>query len=220
MSYLKANYDYSVRPKTSYPAKLISYLISRFEIPEKSKLLDLGCGSGDFSVEFSKNNISVSCADIESNFIKENYNLNCDSFDFENDKYPYPDNNFDFIFTKSVIEHIHKPDNFFRECKRILKPGGGLIIMVPDWKSSYKIYWDDITHMRPYSKSALERAFKIYSFDIKACEEFYQYPLYWKYPLLKIITQLLKVTGPVSKVHRNSIYRWSKERMILGFGQK
>ena len=220
MGYLDTNYSYSVRPKTSYPKKLISYLISRFEIKENSQLLDLGCGSGDFSVEFSNRNINVTCADIDSAYINKTYNLKCDSFDFENDKYPYPDNYFDYIFTKSVIEHIHDPDNFFKECKRILKPGGGLLIMAPDWKSSFKIYWDDITHKRPYTKSALDRAYKIYSFNVKACEEFYQYPLYWKYPFLKFIITILKLTGPVSKVHKNSIYRWSKERMILGFGEK
>ena len=39
MGYLDTNYSYSVRPKTSYPKKLISYLISRFEIKENSNCL-------------------------------------------------------------------------------------------------------------------------------------------------------------------------------------
>ena len=73
MSYLETNYSYSVRPKTSYPKKLISYLISRFEIKENSQLLDLGCGSGDFSVEFSNRNINVTCADIDSAYINKTY---------------------------------------------------------------------------------------------------------------------------------------------------
>ena len=89
MGYLDTNYSYSVRPKTSYPKKLISYLISRFEIKENSQLHDLGCGSGDFSVEFSNRNINVTCADIDSAYVNKTYNLKCDSFDFENDKYPY-----------------------------------------------------------------------------------------------------------------------------------
>ena len=39
-----------------------------------------------------------------------------------------PDNTFDFIVTFQVIEHIQNDDLFIRECHRVLKPGGKLLL--------------------------------------------------------------------------------------------
>lgn len=40
--------------------------------------------------------------------------------------FPYPDNSVFFIFSEHFIEHLNEPEGklFFKECFRILKPGG------------------------------------------------------------------------------------------------
>jgi ubiquinone/menaquinone biosynthesis C-methylase UbiE len=35
-----------------------------------------------------------------------------------------PDNSFDFVFSRSVFEHLENPDRVIREVSRVLKPGG------------------------------------------------------------------------------------------------
>ena len=49
------------------------------------------------------------------------------------DKLPFNDNSFDFITMLAVMEHLENDENILRECARLLRPGGGLLITVPSW---------------------------------------------------------------------------------------
>ena len=45
---------------------------------------------------------------------------------------PFNDNSFTCIFALSVLEHLLNPCKFLRECHRLLKPGGQLVILTPN----------------------------------------------------------------------------------------
>lgn len=45
---------------------------------------------------------------------------------------PYADNMFDLIFADNVMEHLANPEQVFRECARVLKPGGILMFKTPN----------------------------------------------------------------------------------------
>lgn len=47
--------------------------------------------------------------------------------------YPFDDNHFDLVFSTFVIEHTVYPKCFLDECFRVLKPGGQLIVMGPNF---------------------------------------------------------------------------------------
>ncbi len=218
--YIDTIYDPKLRPLTSYPDQLARYLYERFDFKQGHRLLDLGCGRGDFGKAFQKLGLEVEGADMEATTSNIIGGMPVKFFNIETDAYPYPDNYFDVIFSKSVTEHVHDPKKFFEEQKRILKPGGRIIVMTPDWVSQIKIFWNDYTHKRPYTVLGLKNVLNIFGYKNVSSEIFYQYPLYWRYPQLKIIAWLLKITGPVTKLHKNKLYRWSKELMLLGTGTK
>jgi len=44
---------------------------------------------------------------------------------------PFEDNSFDFVFSSSALEHIEDKSAALKEIKRVLKPGGYAIIIVP-----------------------------------------------------------------------------------------
>ena len=67
-NYLEAIYNEKSKPLTEYPKKLINYLIKRFKL-EKNKILELGCGRGDFLNEFEEFGLDAYGVDI-SNYCK------------------------------------------------------------------------------------------------------------------------------------------------------
>ena len=45
---------------------------------------------------------------------------------------PFPDASFDVVVSFETIEHIDKPDAFLKEIKRVLRPGGIVVISCPN----------------------------------------------------------------------------------------
>ncbi|MFA5878119.1 MAG: class I SAM-dependent methyltransferase [Candidatus Staskawiczbacteria bacterium] len=220
LSYLDVVYKEETKPITDYPLKLCSYLSDRFKMEKGDKLLDIGCGRGDFLKGFKDIGLDVFGLDIEkskSDIVKNIKIYNCN---FELNSFPLENNSVDFIFSKSVIEHLKNPENFIKEIYRVLKPGGTAILMTPDWQSQMKIFYDDYTHVRPYTRIGLEDFLKMSGFKNVSSEIFYQLPILWKLPWLKIFSKSLQIFGPVKRIHRNKFIRWSKELMILGHGEK
>jgi len=138
----------------------------------------------------------------------------------ESEPFPFDNEMFDVVFSKSLIEHLFNPENLMREYDRVLKPAGGVIIMTPDWISQMKTFFDDYTHRQPYTVTAVKDILNIFGFKEVSSEFFYQFSILWKYPLLKILSRILRPFVPVTTKSRIRFVRWSVELMILGTGIK
>jgi SAM-dependent methyltransferase len=49
-----------------------------------------------------------------------------------NQSLPFDDGQFDLVYSIEVMEHLHRPYDTLRECFRVLKPGGWLIVSTPN----------------------------------------------------------------------------------------
>lgn len=49
-----------------------------------------------------------------------------------NERIPFDDDTFDCVYGLSVLEHILKPCSYILEAKRVLKPGGKLVLLTPN----------------------------------------------------------------------------------------
>jgi ubiquinone/menaquinone biosynthesis C-methylase UbiE len=224
--YIDVVYDEERTPKTDYPDKLIQYLSGRFSIRPGLKLLELGCGRGEFLKAFQNTGLDCYGLDLSNYCSAKKLGLNVKCADVSNMDMPYDDNFFDVVYHKSFLEHFYSPDRIMKETFRVLKPGGKVIILTPDWASQMKIFYEDYTHCRPYTITALQDLLKVYGFSDVHTELFYQYPLIWKYPFIKAVTRLLQSLISVSaarkltKITKIKYFRWSIELMILGYGRK
>tara|TARA_Y200000002_G_scaffold368361_1_gene361336 strand:- start:28 stop:702 length:675 start_codon:yes stop_codon:yes gene_type:complete len=217
-NYISTIYNNTDRPLTNYPIQLCKYLSSKYDLKLNSKVLEIGCGRGDFLKAFKElgnNIVGTDISEESKNYFEEDEIYVCN---IENEKLPFKNNEFDMIFNKSLIEHLYSPDNFFNEAFRVLKPGGLMITMVPDWESNYKIYYDDFTHKSPYTKQSLYDAYQIYGFSKIETYTFRQLPLLWKYPLLNIVSYIVSFISPIRS--KNKFLRWSRELMVIGKATK
>lgn len=111
------------------------FLFDDLELGEK--VLDLGCGNGRYFPLFREKSTDYFGTDNSEALIK-----------IAKDKYPegefqvadalnlpFPDNYFDKIYSIAVLHHVPSEElrlDFLKEAKRVLKPGGSLILTV--WK--------------------------------------------------------------------------------------
>ena len=224
-NYLDTIYNEERTPKTNYPYQLAKYLSRRFSLKQDGKLLEPGPGRGDFLLAFKK--LGFECQGIDREIhpalAKE---VELSKVNIEKEKFPFPDNTFDIVYHKSLIEHFYSPHHLMSETRRILKPGGKVIILTPDWVSTMKVFYEDITHCRPNDTTALKDTLTMYGFKNIEVERFYQLPLIWKYPILKVFTWLLRLflsslsARKLAEFTGIKSFRWSVELMVLGVGEK
>jgi len=227
MSYLKTVYNRKREPKTTYPRKLVEYLVARFRLKKIDKTLELGMGNGDLLVEFYKRGFECYGVDKEIS-ITNNPGIVVKRIDISKTKLPFPDNYFDTVYHKSVLEHFYRNEVDFvmKETRRVLKKRGKLIILVPDWESQMKTFFEDYTQVHPYSSMAISDLLSIYDFKKVNAEKFYQLPLIWKFPRIKILAEIYSLfvsTAFARKLAETTglkLFRWSKELMVLGYGEK
>ncbi len=96
------------------------------------RLLDVGTGFGFFPVEMKKRGWEVAGIEISQKAMDYARDvLGLTIFPGPLEKAEFPDKHFDAITAFYVIEHLSQPMDFLRECHRILKPGGLLLLRYP-----------------------------------------------------------------------------------------
>jgi ubiquinone/menaquinone biosynthesis C-methylase UbiE len=207
----------------NYCQKLATYIAIKYFITT-GKLLDMGCGNGDYIWAFA--NLGYKTYGIDK---LNTHKMSSRIFKYcnlETDEIPFKNNYFDFIFTKSVIEHIYNTENFMEEAYRVLKRNGKIVIMTPDYKSRYKDFWEEYSHLKPFTLKSLWHCLEYFGFKNVKVERFYQLPFLWHRPYLKFIPKVISLLPDSLKwrdkkqTKHRVLIRFSKELMLLGYGEK
>ncbi len=101
------------------------------------RVLDIPCGSGAFLRRLDRAGLEVHGADLVKGL--EVPGARFRQADMSS-PLPYPDGSFDAITCIEGLEHIERPFDFVRECHRILRPGGTLVVSTPN-ASSLRSRW-------------------------------------------------------------------------------
>jgi SAM-dependent methyltransferase len=119
-------YDFSRAAARETVAELSKIL----RLTETSRLLDLGCGTGNFTAALGQYAASVTGIDISEGMLRRARakfpNLNFVHGDVTN--LPFDPDTFDGAFTVQVLHHIKEKERFLKEVYRVLRPGGRFVI--------------------------------------------------------------------------------------------
>jgi 2-polyprenyl-3-methyl-5-hydroxy-6-metoxy-1,4-benzoquinol methylase len=99
-------------------------------------LLDVGCGSGRFLATMRELGWQVSGLEVDPQAVaqaRELYGLDVTLGTIGDAG--IPDNSFDVVTHTHVLEHVYEPLELLRECARVLKPGGRLVLIAVNIES-------------------------------------------------------------------------------------
>ena len=100
-------------------------------------VLDIGFGRGEFLQRAKRLGWECHGVEVSPTSVEWGRSLGFHASQFDGSfqqPLEYPDNRFDLISANSVLEHVHDPRRLFEECRRLLKPGGTLFLMVPNFE--------------------------------------------------------------------------------------
>lgn len=215
--YLSVVYDDALRPYTEYPAKLAKLLFDSYGMKPGQTMLEPGCGRGEMLRCFQNLGLSVRGTDLSPEASAMMPDMDIDTCDVENDGLPYPDNSFDIIYSKSFLEHFYYPERYIKEAYRVLKPGGIILNLVPDWEANYRKYFDDYTHRTPFTSISLRDIHMMHGFEAVDVIKFRQLPVVWRYPILNSFCTVL---APFIPLRTKNKLRWVREIMLIGSAVK
>lgn len=122
------------------------------KLPENATFLDLGCADRY----------------LEKACLAESWSykgLDYSDVNFEVDDLPLEDGSVDVAASLAVIEHLRDPAKFLSEIYRCLKPGGIIYLSSPNFRLDWKNFYNDPTHVRPYTPESLEQLLKLQGYD-------------------------------------------------------
>jgi SAM-dependent methyltransferase len=136
---------------------VLEHVISGLGLPARARILDAGCGSGRNMVDFARHGVvtgielsptSVRLARARgAGEVTEGSVL----------EMPFASDSFDLAASLDVIEHLDDDLGALVELRRVVAPGGALLVTVP----AYQWLWsghDEINHHhRRYTRGSLQR---------------------------------------------------------------
>ncbi|WP_295117346.1 class I SAM-dependent methyltransferase [uncultured Chitinophaga sp.] len=140
---------------------------------KEGSLLDIGAGTGAFAHYMQQTGWKVTClepdADARAN-AEALYKLNALPSD---ELFTLQAQQFDVVTMWHVLEHVHNLHGYLEQIKRVLKPGGALLIAVPNYTSKdaqhYGEYWaayDVPRHLYHFSPASMQNMLQAHGISI------------------------------------------------------
>ena len=187
-------------------------LLAAAGVPARGRLLEIGCGAGNFLVRAADRGFDVTGLEY-SRYAAERARQNLGGRGHvlvgEVTSLADQSNAYDVCVLCDVIEHVRRPDEFVREILRLLRPGGVLLVVTPsldswsarflgsrwmEYKAEHLYYFTRATIVRQlrdagYAKVTLRSGVKKLSLDYVAAH-FDKYPVSGITPLLRFARAL------------------------------
>jgi SAM-dependent methyltransferase len=141
--------------------------ICRRVTDRRPRILDVGCGTGANLLMLSQ------FGDAEGVDVSEDALAFCRERGLEKvklgaaEELPYDDGTFDLVTALDVVEHLDDDLAGLREMRRVLRPGGHVLLFVPTFMFLWGLQDDVSNHRRRYRLGELRRVLEQAGFEIE-----------------------------------------------------
>ncbi|WP_256381559.1 class I SAM-dependent methyltransferase [Thermococcus sp. EP1] len=165
---------------------------------KNGKALDLGCGTGNYTLELYMRGFDVVGVDLSEEMLKIARKklphvkfIRASAYSL-----PFEENTFDLVLSITMFEFIHKPELALNEIYRVLRPGGEVVIGTMNGKSLWFIFkrikslFEETAYRyaRFYTPSELERLMKGAGFEDVESKGIIFFPSF--FPFVKLAEKL------------------------------
>lgn len=123
---------------------------------ESIRVLEVGCGSG-WAISYvhpSIKFIAIDLGDVYRNELEES-GIEFHNIDASVDRLPLDSGSVKIVILNHLIEHMDRPEYLVGEIYRVLSDDGFLYIRTPNIERVKFSFWDDYTHVRPFTVKGL-----------------------------------------------------------------
>lgn len=126
-------------------------------MPPNSTVLEIGAGAGWQAKMLAEQGFCVEAIDISSSRYKVSQIWPV--LEYDGKHIPFPDHTFDIVFSSNTLEHIPHVATFMDEIRRVLKPEGIAIHLMPSatWR-----FWTMCTHY-PFFPYHFKKAIRFFN---------------------------------------------------------
>ncbi len=147
------------------------------------KIIEIGSGIGNVSEQFINDKADITLSDIRKNyreFLKARFPEHSSKSRIIPIDLVHPQFNqiyeshlekYDTVFSLNVIEHIENDILAVGNCKKLVKPGGTLITLMPAFQWLYNSFDKELFHYRRYNKKTIKKLF--YENQLTVANAFY-----------------------------------------------
>ncbi len=153
--------------------------------------LDIGCGTG-YTAMVLQSNFRIVGADVSRDALRlsrERGLARLCQIDTAGFSLPFKSASFDLVLALDVIEHIEDDVQALKECGRILKDKGLLIVTVPAFMALWSLWDEALGHRRRYNAPTLARAGQKAGLSIKRLS----YIFFFVFPMAVLIRRAKRV---------------------------
>jgi ubiquinone/menaquinone biosynthesis C-methylase UbiE len=168
-SLVEANYGTVTQTRLPFFKKRVDELIRHSGKPVATiNLLDIGASSGYMVEAALEAGIKAEGVEPGSSGIAAAKERGITLIKGTAENLPFPDNHFDIVHSHHVFEHVADPLVSAREAFRVLKPGGQVLIEVPNQLANIR-FWRDVLFNRVHQRKRDIRSIHHLSFFSKKC---------------------------------------------------
>lgn len=152
-----------------FHARMIPWLLEHSGVRREDTVVDIGAGQGHGLIPLHRAGWrSLIAVDRDAyNFERFEAELGFRTLrcDIEREPLALEGESVDAVMMMHLIEHLADPTHALSECFRVLRPGGSLFVVTPDWRKQLKEFYRDPTHVHPYDKQAMARLLRGHGFE-------------------------------------------------------